>query len=203
MRKLPVFTERSLGDLQANRSEMAARHEVKIRDATVMCTAGCASCCYHPVRISILEGVLLFKHLVEHGRWSPSFKTKLAEHAVTTGNLAMGIWLMSNIACPLLDGKNRCIGYEARPFNCRSTFSVGDPHYCHPHRIGEGTGIVSRVGALTEFHEKEEAILKRHGLWHLLMPISQALLLAEKILAGDVDLESADHEFLIEYKGGA
>ena len=167
-----------------------------------MCKAGCASCCYHPVRISILEGMVLFKHLVEHGRWSPSLKKKLAAHAALTSNLAMGIWLMSSIACPLLDEKDRCIGYEARPFNCRVTFATGDPHYCHPHRIGELTTIVPRVAALEEFHKEEAALLRRHGLWHLLVPVSKALLIGEKILSGDVDLEGADREILAEFKGG-
>lgn len=119
-----------------------------------------------------------------------------------TMSLANEVWLLANLPCPLLTPKNRCMAYDARPFNCRATLSVGDPAYCHPHRLVSGSGIVPRVEVLAAFHDVETKLLKRHGLFHLTMPISSAVLLAEKVVSGSIDLEGADRAFVAEYKEG-
>ncbi len=200
-RKLPILVERSLGDLRSTRLEKAGAFEQETRDHLgISCSAGCASCCYHPVRISILEGILLYRYLVDRGRWTPSFRQKLLSTAGLTENLAFDVWLLSNIPCPLLDDKNRCRAYDARPFNCRAILASGDPFYCHPHRVAEGSGIVSRVAALESFHAEETALLKKHGLFHLLMVIPRAILMAERIISGELDLENVDRQFLKELR---
>jgi len=199
-RKLPLLTERTLADVRIRRTELATEfgHITRSR-GTVMCKAGCSDCCRHPVVISALEGALLYQWLANRGKWTPTFKRKVQDTAELTSDVAMEVWLLANIPCPLLGQDNLCAAYEARPFNCRTTLSVGDPYYCHPHRIADGSAIVSRVSVLQQFHEEEQKLLKRYGLKHFLMPISKALLVGERIITGNLDLENVDRVLLEEY----
>jgi Fe-S-cluster containining protein len=200
-RKLPMLLDRSLGELQAERLASTLPFEEKLRlTKHVSCKKGCANCCSHPLYISILEAIPIHRHLAEHGQWTPSFRRQLEAHAKKTVGLAIPVWVMLNAPCPLLTSEKMCSAYDARPANCRLTFSTGDPDYCHPHALRDGlTEIVNRVPELKVFHEKEKALLRRHGLMHLTMPISQALLVADEILSGSLDLEDADHEFAKRY----
>jgi Fe-S-cluster containining protein len=201
-RQLPVFVERSIQHMQADRSELADDFQRKALGATlVTCKAGCASCCYHPVLITILEAVPIYGALVARGRWLPSLKATLQKTALLTAGLDIGVWLLSNIACPLLSKENRCTVYDARPFACRVTAAVGDPYYCAPQRLGNQSTIVSRKDILAEFHTRETALLRKHGLLHLTMPIGRAVLLAEKVCAGTLALEDLDRTYLVEHMG--
>lgn len=199
-RKLPIFAEHSLADVASTRVELSTRfkEETQMKDG-ITCRPGCAHCCYHPVHLSVFEGVLLYRHLVATGRWTPSFKAKIAQHADTTRDLTYEIWLLSMIACPLLDGKTkRCSVYPMRPFACRVTYSNGDPHFCHPHRI-LSSGIVNKAEVTREFHARQQTAVRRHDLTMIIMPLSVALLIAERIENGEFDLEGADMAILREY----
>jgi hypothetical protein len=105
------------------------------------------------------------------------------------------------IPCPLLDEKtSKCTAYAARPLACRVTFSTGDPHQCHPHRI-TASGIVDKRGPITEFYTQLRATIKRHGITLISMPMSVGLLIGEKIVTGEIDVESTDLEVLKQYFG--
>jgi Fe-S-cluster containining protein len=199
-RKLPILAEHSLADVLTTRIRITSefREEIQQQD-TITCTPGCSHCCYHPVHMSIFEGVLLYRHLVASGRWSPSFKAKIEEHANSTRDLSYEIWLLSLIACPLLDQKtNRCTVYSARPFACRVTLSTGDPFECHPHRV-LNSGIQSKTEVTRAFHARQKADFRRHDLTMIIMPLSVALLIGERIESGQFDLEGADMAILQAY----
>jgi Fe-S-cluster containining protein len=166
---------------------------------TVSCKAGCASCCYHPLLITILEAIPIYGALVEAGRWTPSFKEKLTKASTMTSGLSFQVWLLSKIACPLLDENKRCMIYEERPFHCRVTVATGDPYFCDPQRLGQETTILPREDAVREFHARETAMLLKHGLLHLVMPVGRAVLLAERVCSGSITLENVDRTYIREY----
>ena len=185
-RKLPLLTERSLDQVKANRIELSTEFKSSITNR-ISCSKGCSACCSYPVYISILEGMLLFRYLTEHGHWTPSFRKKLEAHADKTWDLAAEIWLLLDMPCPLLD-KGKCLAYEERPFTCRALYQLNDPYNCVPKRIASGR-FADKEDITARFREVETQILAQHKLSLLGMPISKAILLGEKILAGDADLE--------------
>ena len=198
-RKLPILVEHSLSDVAGTRLELAAKfRETTERSGPVSCRSGCAHCCYHPVHVSIFEALLLYRHLVSSGRWTPSLRAKLTEHADTTRDLAFEIWLLSMLACPFLDANNKCSVYAQRPFACRVTLSQGDSYLCHPHRV-LNSQIVSKTDITREFHKRQRVPTRRHDLTLIIMPLSVALLIAERIERGEVDLEATDMAVLQDY----
>lgn len=185
MRKLPVLTERSIARVKAERIGMAQAFDAKL--PIVSCKEGCSACCSYPVYISVMEGILLYRHLTAKGHWTPSFRKTLEKHAERTFDIAPTVWLTLDLPCPLLE-KNKCLGYAARPFACRSLYAITDPKSCHPYRMSDAM-FVNREDALSAFRDAEAKILASHKMSLLGMPISKAILLAEKIIHGDADLE--------------
>ena len=198
-RKLPLFVERSIQQVQVDQFELADTFARAILgDKVITCTQGCSACCYHPVLISIMEAIPIYGALVEEGRWTPSFREKLKKVSEMTSGLAYQVWLLAKIPCPLLEN-DRCLAYEARPFVCRTTMATGDPYYCDTQRLGPETSIVPRVDAVAEFHSKEKVVLRKHGLLHLLMPVGRAILMAERVCSGNLTLEGVDRIYTSEY----
>ncbi len=198
-RKLPLFVERSIQQVQADRIELADAFERRLAgNVAVTCQVGCHACCYHPVLITILEAFPIYGALVEQGRWTPSFKEMLRKSSEMTSGLSFEVWLLSKIPCPFLVDK-QCKVYEARPFVCRTTLATGDPYYCDAQRLGKETTIVPRQDAVASFHARERAILRKHGLLHLVMPIGRAVLMAERVCAGTLTLESVDRTYVADH----
>lgn len=184
---LPVLTERSLGQMKAERLDIASQIDAKL--PKVSCKAGCAACCSYPLYISILEGMLLYRQLTAKGHWTPSFRKKLEAHAEQTFDLPAQVWLMLDIACPVLDKTTKkCMAYDARPFTCRSLYAMSDPQFCRPAATSDAR-FVNRDDATADFRLAESRILSRHKLSLLGMPLSRAILLGEKIVTGEADLE--------------
>ena len=184
-RKLPFLTERSLDQVKADRIGLSTEFVATL--PRVSCSKGCSACCSYPVYISVLEGILLYRHLTEKGHWTPSLRKKLEKHADTTFDLSAEIWLLIDMPCPLLD-KNKCLAYEARPFTCRTTFTRGDPYNCVPKRI-VSSRFVPKDDVTAKIREVETRLLAKHGLSLIGLPISKAILIGEKIVIGEADLE--------------
>jgi Fe-S-cluster containining protein len=204
-RRLPVLVEKSIGSVQALRSEVGSKFEMLVRgeasksNKPITCSAGCASCCYHPITISILEGILIYRWLVKNGRWSLNLQKKLKETSDQQYGTSYEVWLFALIPCPLLDEEKRCSVYAARPLICRTYYATGDPHYCHPHRLGPYTRIVDRKAVTDTYHTEQERILRENRLQFLTMPIGAALLLADRVCKGEIDLGGVDRILLNEY----
>lgn len=200
-RKLPLLTEQSFATLRHTRIQLATEFEtqtkLQVQEAggKISCKSGCANCCYHPVLITAIEGVLLYRWLASHGRWTPSLRASLKEHADKTRDLNHSVWFLSAIPCPLLGKDAMCSAYEGRPFQCRATFSFGNPGDCHPHRIDDAK-LVDRQEAMAKYHSIQAKIAKKHGLQMVILPLSAAILLGERISSGELDLEEADLEVL-------
>jgi Fe-S-cluster containining protein len=206
MARLPLDVERTLGEGEAARTEIVRRFEKQIQSHTsrtkegVTCSKGCAHCCYHPLSVSLLEGVSLYRWLTEHYLWTPDFKDKVVQHSKAVWGLTPEIWMLSMVACPMLDEK-LCSIYQGRPAVCRVTVSTGDPYYCHPHRFGiDVTGIVPRHSFLDELMYLEADLLNRHHQIYVALPLSTALLYGERIAKGDLSLEDSSHTIAIDYR---
>lgn len=196
-RKLPSRVERAVMDIQAHKIALAEAFERAVRGAAsevktaVMCAPGCAHCCLYPVYMTVLEAVPLYTELRDRGRWTSSLRAKLAAHADSTLGLAPQVWILSLIPCPLLD-KNRCMAHTARPLSCRATYSTSDPLRCHPHRMGGQPAILPKVGVLEELAAFENIAFKALGARPVGMPLSKALLGAEALCSGDLEIEALD-----------
>jgi len=204
-RKLPIVVENSVGKVEVLRHDMASSFERRIQDeipkhgARVTCSTGCAWCCYHPIAISILEGILIYRWLLKHRKWTLGLKERLRSTADKQFGTTYEMWLLSMIPCPLLNEKKRCMAYLARPLICRAYYAISDPYYCHPHRLGDSTQIIPRDDIADPFHLEQEKILRKHNLQMMTMPIGSALLLAERVCLGEVDLDTIDSILLKEY----
>jgi Fe-S-cluster containining protein len=196
-RHLPLLLRKTVGAAQTERQIEAQEFESRVRkQGNVTCSAGCSHCCYYPVTISILEGISLYQWLREHHLWTTKLKEKCEQTKDQTWDLAPEVWLLAMIPCPLLTEENRCLAYEARPFLCRTLFSREDPYLCHPHRIS-GTPVHRDVD-VELFWSSEKAFLKQHDLRHALLPISVAVLMGEKIVNGEIEIEEANSTLMKE-----
>ncbi len=191
--RLPLLVQRSVAETKTARAELAHSYELQLRSrlsdagAEITCRKGCHHCCYYPVFITLLEGIALYQGLREDGMWTTRLRDALQQHARLTRGLASEVWALSLIACPLLDPQGLCQAYEARPFACRVTYSVGNPDDCHPHTLGPGMLAKREVFEILTPTEKE--ILGRHHLNHFRLPLSVATLLGERIALGELELE--------------
>ena len=141
----------------------------------------------------------LYRALVAKGRWTPALKARLEGHATSVGLMAAHIWMLSRTPCPLLE-KEQCVAYEGRPFVCRTLLSKGDPFECDPHRVGDRTRIVSRVEVARRFDDFEEDQSRKAQIPYLRAPISRALLFADRITTGDLDIDGIRLAFYRDFK---
>lgn len=189
---LPIRVERTVRDAHIARTELATQCERELRsmeDAALTCEKGCHHCCHHPIIISLLEGITIFRWLAENELWTKALRTRFEGVSQQTLGLPIVVWLLSMIPCPLLSDKGLCQAYDARPFICRVTVSVRDPYFCHPHRLSEDTGLVPRSMAIDRLEAAEKPLRKRHAAGGLMLPFAQAVLYGEKICTGDLEFE--------------
>lgn len=200
-RRLPLLVERTLADIYATQLQMVEAFDQKTLNtvgAAITCSEGCSNCCYHPFFISVAEGIVLYRYLAENGLWTPSFQKRVEDTRTRTLGTAWGVWLLSNIPCPLLEN-DRCVAYEVRPMNCRMTYAISDPEYCHVHKLGEETQQIPRVEPMKAFRVQEAKLLKRHDLKGVLVPLSEAVLAGEAVVNGTTTLERIEEKFLMDF----
>lgn len=206
IRRLPIIVEQSVVAVDALRVDAAERFERETRaeltkqKTPITCQPGCAWCCHHPVAISILEGILIYRHLLKHGKWTLKMRERLKTVSDQQYGTTYQTWLLAMIPCPLLDADNRCSAYQARPLICRTYFAKSDPHYCHPHRLGVETSLIPRTEVVDQFHKDQERLIRKHKLQFLTMPIGAAVLLAERICKEEIDLSAVDSILFKEYQ---
>lgn len=193
--RLPILVERSVAEASIARTKISQEYDAALRNKleegglALSCTKGCNSCCHYPVMVSIFEGISLYRWLYDNQLWTTSLKKRLAEAVDRVKGLSLEVWLLSMIPCALLTPEGTCSVYQARPFACRVTYSIGDPEYCHPHRMGEDSGMLPKK-VLFEVLEQEEAqLLRPHHSPHFRLPLAKALLLGEQVSDGDIALE--------------
>jgi len=201
-RKLPILVEGSIGQTQVLRTDLASKFDMAVRQSgekRVTCTVGCSWCCYHPIHISVFEGVLIYRWLVSQNQWTLKLREKLKEVSDRQYGVSFEVWLLALIPCPLLDENKRCSAYKARPLICRTYYSVGDPFNCHPHRLGTETEIVQREAVVDRYHQEQEKLLRRHKLQFLTMPIGTAVLLGAKLCEGEIAIDAINETLYHEY----
>ena len=196
-RHLPMLAERVLADVKALQAQVgsAFENDLRQRDVEVSCHKGCSNCCHHPFLVTVAEGVLLYRWLAAHGRWTSAMKQRVEAARHKTLGLSFQVWLLSNIPCPLLEDR-QCSAYAARPTHCRTTFSVGDPTLCHPHALDRALGFVSNLKVIQEFTAEVQTSLKKLGAHGPLMPLAEALLLGEAIDTNRLPIEDSTTQHL-------
>lgn len=196
-RRLPVLVDQAVGSIQAEAAEKGLTFERFLRTKRQpACQVGCSACCYHPVEMSIFEGIAIYRLLVSRGKWTPSFVKKLEEHDEKVAHLTTTIWLLTKIPCPLLVA-DKCSVYESRPFQCRTTWAVGDPHYCKGEEFGPNTGLIPRGELASTFRDYERMFSKSLDITYYTMPVSRALMMAAKVVSGEVEISDV-HLILFE-----
>lgn len=204
-RRLPLLVERSVREVETAKIDAASKFEFRTKailseeKVSITCRPGCAYCCYHPIMISVLEAIPIYGYLQKWGLWTDELKKRLKETSDLQYGTSFETWLYAMIPCPLLTAEKKCMAYDARPLICRAYLATSDPENCHPHRLGEDTRILDRSEVVKDYHDKQSKALLRHKLQFLAVPIGKALLLAEKVSTGVLDLESIDTEILREY----
>jgi Fe-S-cluster containining protein len=194
-----------LAEAKARQIQTGVAYEEEMRKSGVQptCRKGCSNCCSHPFLITVSEGILLYRWLVEHGKWNRSLRQHLEETKDKTLGLSFDVWLMANIPCPLLQQDTQtCGAYEGRPLHCRVTFSSGSEDLCHPHQLGVNTPLVPNADTIVNYTQEMRDLLKKLGVYGSLMPLSSAVLLGETIDTGKLTLEESDREYLRGLHGG-
>ena len=193
-RKLPVLVDQAIGSIQAESTDKAFAFERRLRRKhTLSCSSGCSNCCYLPIEISVLEAIPIYRYLTQRGRWNAELVKKLIGHAEKTTFLSTPVWLLSHIACPLLTDDQKCGAYEVRPHHCRTMWATGDPHYCDGQNFGAETSFVAKDELMAGYSGYIGLLSKQIGMPHYTVPISKALLLAEKVITGQVGVGDILH----------
>jgi Fe-S-cluster containining protein len=190
---LPSNIELALRQLRAVREQAALDfQQAVLTDGAVSCQRGCSNCCHYPLFISILEGVLVYQWLADRRLWVQGLRQRFLDAARQTWRLSLQTWMLSNTPCPLLDKDDLCRAYEGRPLYCRTAYSRGEPHFCHPHRFLQAESLVSRNEPTGVMAEAEASILKKLRLKRVLLPFAVSVLYGECVGKGLFDLREAD-----------
>jgi len=201
---LPISVESSIGRVDVLRYDLSIKFELKIRSelhklgCQITCGPGCHWCCYHPILISILEGIIIYRWLVGNGKLTLELRNRLKDTAKQQFETSMEILVLSLIPCPFLCD-TKCSIYPTRPLICRAYYAVSDPHYCHPHRLNNETTIINREPIVDSFNIEQRKILRRHKLRLLEIPIGAAILIGERVCNEKIDLDTVDTLILKEY----
>jgi len=201
MKRLPLLIERAVREAEVDRSDLVLRHSQKLqaRPERVTCEKGCHYCCYYPVMVSLLEGMSLYQGLLEKRIWTSLLRKRFQQHAEKTLNLQPAVWFLSMIPCPLLH-EDQCLGYEVRPVTCQVAYSIGEPYYCHPHRLSPETAFGDQRELGQQVSDSEEAIFKRLDITNFPMSLSMAVLYAEKVHKGELDIHDIGPDLWQHFK---
>ena len=165
------------------------------------CRVGCAHCCTWPMDVTILEGIDICSYLMAKNRWTTRLREKVQLAADTLTGLTFQIWVHSQTTCIFLDDTNHCTIYERRPFVCQCTVSTGLPSECQNYQAAQGVNVVPRVLHTMAFRNVEETILSAHRVKMHTMPLATALLAAEPICLGNMELWQANASVFAEHLG--
>lgn len=208
-RRLPLLVERALAEVREAQGRIGSEFEQTLFGMTMeeesgpplSCRKGCHNCCLHPVAVSVMEGLLLYRHLVSRGMWTPKLRAACQAAAQKSAGLSFEVWMLAALPCVLLTPTGLCSAYDVRPVSCRTVFSIGDAEKCHPHHIASSTDILPRQEPLRDFEAAETEVLRRLGVHRLLTPLPYALLLAEKVEEGEVEVGDVDKTIAKGYGG--
>ena len=198
---LPLEVARAIGAMRTARAVIKQGFDLSIaaQSKITSCRPGCSNCCMWPVAVSILEGIDICLHLMHTSRWTNTLREKIHDAADTLTGLTYSVWISSATPCLFLDESHKCSIYAHRPFLCRTAVSTGVTAFCHPCELAQARSIVPRTEYIMAFHNVEEALLHEHRLKMHTMPLATALLAAEPICFGKMELWQADSSVFAEH----
>lgn len=200
--KLPLLAQGTVSEARVLRDQTGQtfNNAARVERFSPTCTKGCSHCCYLPVMSTVLEGISMHQWLSDHHEWKGSLKEDLRQHLELVRNLPWDTWAQAMIPCPFLKD-NLCGVYEGRPLACRTTISIGDPHYCHPHRLGPHTNFMDRSIVSDSTQATETRLLRQHNAPFLFLPLSGSILVGERFNQGDLQLEDMGSALRALYHG--
>lgn len=96
----------------------------------IACKKGCGWCCTQMVGVTLAEAIWLHESL---STLHPMKRQRIRERALRAlkrgDGMDQGQWNAAQIACPLLDKDQGCLGHNARPLPCRG-FNSADANIC-------------------------------------------------------------------------
>jgi Fe-S-cluster containining protein len=143
----------------------------------------------------------IYFHLRDSRRWTLALQERVRAGADNVTGLTYSVWLHSAIPCIFLDKTLRCEIYEARPLLCRVALSNGSPEDCKPHNMSSASGILHRTEVMAIFQNAERGILQKYNIEYHTMPIPTAILAAERIGGGELELWQAGAAIFAEHLG--
>ena len=199
--KLPVYIERAVDELRVGRSYIQGAWQAHVAAERISCAPGCANCCLRPVVITLLEGILLYRHLYETGPWTSALVAKLEASAPLDLSLRPELRMLAARPCPLLTDDKRCAGYEARPTICRLHAVKSLPEHCHPHSIlsQKKDKPLDNKKAVEAFVALERRLLLRLGLRVTALPVAAAVLYGARVSTGTLDIGEVDAEAVRDF----
>jgi Fe-S-cluster containining protein len=190
--ELSAEFEQTLRQFQVKQLMLATDYDRSVlTTGSISCKKGCSQCCYYPVLSSTLESLLIYRSIVKHRLWTNSLKKAFDEHSNRVRGLNLEVWMLSKIPCPLLNiSTGTCKIYKDRPFPCHTIYSRADPYYCDPAHSGGMPVLVPRNALLNEVSEMESDCLIQHQIGRIILPMSTAVLFAEKLEKGEINFSS-------------
>lgn len=127
---------------------------------TVTCVPGCANCCYQKILVTAADGMAIYAHLRQAGRWTAEMIAKLVAADEVMTDRDHYTHFVKKTPCTFLDetkpGWGECSIYAVRPISCVATFSNGgDASECavpgEPREKGQFQVAIHGVQALEDF----------------------------------------------------
>jgi Fe-S-cluster containining protein len=128
---------------------------------------------------------MVYSWLAENRKWNTATQAKFKQADKQTWRLSLEVWLLSSTPCPLLGEDGLCSAYEARPMVCRTMYSRGEAHYCHPHRLREGM-LLPRTSVMLAWSEIEKKLVRAS---QALLPFATAVLLGGRVVREEIGFQ--------------
>ena len=122
----------------------AAEKAAREHPEKVSCHDGCHGCCFQMVGITIPEGLLLAKAMLERDDWEARALRMREACEPLLGTITRKAYFRRRIPCAFLDD-GRCSVYAERPAACRFHYIVSPAADCYPESGEKGTRALNMI----------------------------------------------------------
>lgn len=152
---------------------------------SVSCRPGCNGCCSRHVEVTVAEAAVMVLWLRRRGLWD-GVKRAAEEQASLARRTPPDAWFKMNIKCPALSREDgTCAAHQVRPPSCSTHYAASDPAACDPWVSSEREYLpVDFTDIYVDSQKSIRDTLKADGILLLQLPMSLALLLADRVAAG-------------------
>jgi Fe-S-cluster containining protein len=152
-------------------------------EAKVSCRRGCTHCCHQVVGVSLAEAVVLLEE-VDLSWWANNRSEVERRARLWLDGMTSEAWFVTRTPCVFLDGTD-CSVYSVRPITCAAYAVVTDPKMCSADYPGATIGYVDMSDVALPASALALRLAKDVAMPQGVMPMSVALVLARRFMAGD------------------